>query len=285
MITTTYIGATEREALDRLVRDFGAEVKIQYDAQRTRLHAKAWLFRRETPASTRRTSDRRICPVRRCSKGSSGTSGSSRVATPTPAGQVPRHLRHLLERPEFESYDPERDRDRLDDALARGRARKAHDRVTICLSGLEVRPYPYQAGDARRDRGRTRRPRPSPQSRGRGHRDRQDRHRCPRLSPDLVRGHGSRPRPACSSSPTDARSSSSRCGPTARCWPTATSVSCTSAGTRPERWKHVFASVQSLTSYGVTNIPPDALRDRGHRRVPPRRRPRPTGGSWITSSP
>ncbi len=44
---TTYIGGTEREALDRLVRDFGAEVKVQYDAARTRLHAKAWIFRRQ----------------------------------------------------------------------------------------------------------------------------------------------------------------------------------------------------------------------------------------------
>ena len=30
-------------------------------------------------------------------------------------------------------------------------------------------------------------------------------------------------------------------------------------GQRPERWKHVFASVQSLTSYGVANIPRDAF--------------------------
>src|SRR4051794_11654914 len=30
------------------------------------------------------------------------------------------------------------------------------------------------------------------------------------------------------------------------------------AGARPERWDHVFASVQSLQSYGVTNIPADA---------------------------
>ena len=41
VITTTYMGATERAALDRLVREFGAEVKIQYDAQRTRLHSLA----------------------------------------------------------------------------------------------------------------------------------------------------------------------------------------------------------------------------------------------------
>ncbi len=52
VITTTYVGATERVALDRLVRDFGADVQIQYDALRTRLHAKAWLFRRRTEFDT-----------------------------------------------------------------------------------------------------------------------------------------------------------------------------------------------------------------------------------------
>ena len=30
-------------------------------------------------------------------------------------------------------------------------------------------------------------------------------------------------------------------------------------GARPERWQHVFASVQSLTAYGVANIPADAF--------------------------
>ena len=46
--------------------------------------------------------------------------------------------------PEFESYDPERDRDRLDDALLEAKGVKSSDRVTISLVGLEVRPYPYQ---------------------------------------------------------------------------------------------------------------------------------------------
>lgn len=41
VITTTYIGATERRALDRLVQDFGAEVKVNYETRSTRLHAKA----------------------------------------------------------------------------------------------------------------------------------------------------------------------------------------------------------------------------------------------------
>jgi hypothetical protein len=39
VITTTYIGATERKAIDRLV-DLGADVKVSYQTDHTRLHAK-----------------------------------------------------------------------------------------------------------------------------------------------------------------------------------------------------------------------------------------------------
>ena len=48
VLTTTYIGATERQALDRLVNDLGADVRINYQTTSTRLHAKAWLFERST---------------------------------------------------------------------------------------------------------------------------------------------------------------------------------------------------------------------------------------------
>lgn len=51
ILTTTYMGATDREALDALV-EMGAEVRVSYDARRTRLHAKAWLFHRESGFST-----------------------------------------------------------------------------------------------------------------------------------------------------------------------------------------------------------------------------------------
>ena len=48
VITSTCLGATDARALDALVNDFGAEVRVNYETDRTRLHAKAWLLRRNT---------------------------------------------------------------------------------------------------------------------------------------------------------------------------------------------------------------------------------------------
>ncbi|MBO6938611.1 MAG: DUF3427 domain-containing protein [Deltaproteobacteria bacterium] len=51
ILTTTYMGATDHEALDAL-QELGADIRVSYDTRRTRLHAKAWLFHRETGFST-----------------------------------------------------------------------------------------------------------------------------------------------------------------------------------------------------------------------------------------
>jgi superfamily II DNA or RNA helicase/HKD family nuclease len=51
VLTTTYTGSTQYEALDALA-ELGADVRVSYDLTTTRLHAKAWLFYRETGFST-----------------------------------------------------------------------------------------------------------------------------------------------------------------------------------------------------------------------------------------
>ena len=43
VLTTTYMGASDMEAL----RELGADIRVSYDERRTRLHAKAWLFYRD----------------------------------------------------------------------------------------------------------------------------------------------------------------------------------------------------------------------------------------------
>ena len=51
VLTTVYLGATDRKALDWLV-ERGAQVRVSTDTRRTRLHAKAWLFHRASGTST-----------------------------------------------------------------------------------------------------------------------------------------------------------------------------------------------------------------------------------------
>jgi superfamily II DNA or RNA helicase/HKD family nuclease len=51
VLTTTYTGSTQREALE-LLTTAGADVKVSYDTSSTRLHAKAWIFHRASGFST-----------------------------------------------------------------------------------------------------------------------------------------------------------------------------------------------------------------------------------------
>jgi len=51
VLTTTYTGSTESAALDELAQ-LGAHVRVSYDTSATRLHAKAWLFHRDSGFST-----------------------------------------------------------------------------------------------------------------------------------------------------------------------------------------------------------------------------------------
>lgn len=51
VLTTSYTGSTELAALDQLAK-LGAEIRVSYDTTVSRLHAKAWLFHRESGFST-----------------------------------------------------------------------------------------------------------------------------------------------------------------------------------------------------------------------------------------
>ncbi|WP_374971558.1 hypothetical protein [Terrabacter sp. BE26] len=105
IITTTYLGATERAALGRLVEEFGAEARVQYDALRTRLHAKAWLL----PAQHRvRHRLRRVQQPLACRPARRGRVERAALGRrhPDPHREVPGHVRQLLARCDVRGLRP-----------------------------------------------------------------------------------------------------------------------------------------------------------------------------------
>ncbi|QQQ63243.1 DUF3427 domain-containing protein [Paenarthrobacter ureafaciens] len=141
VITTTYMGATERRAIDELVRRYGAEVKISYETQATRLHAKAWLFRRRTGFDTAYVGSSNLSQAALLD-GLEWNVRLSSIATPELLKKFEVRFDSYWEQKTFQSYDPDRDGERLDAALERngGRRTAAPDTVT----GLEVVPFLHQ---------------------------------------------------------------------------------------------------------------------------------------------
>jgi superfamily II DNA or RNA helicase/HKD family nuclease len=143
VITTTYMGATDRHALDRLVRDFGATVKVNYEIRSTRLHAKAWLFRRKTGFDTAYVGSSNLSRAALLD-GLEWNVRLSSVATPAVLDKFEATFDAYWNDTAFETYNPDLHGERLDGALAQASGSTSTTDVKINLSGLEVRPFPHQ---------------------------------------------------------------------------------------------------------------------------------------------
>ena len=247
VLTTTYIGATERRAVDELVR-LGAEVRISYETQRTRLHAKAWLFRRSSGLHTAYIGSSNLSRSAMLD-GLEWNVRVSRAENPSVIDKFVATFDSYWATDDFEPYDPAVDGERLDQALE-----QAYARTPLTLAGLEVRPFPFQqqildALDAERhvhDRWRNL----VVAATGTGktvmgaldyRRLRSELGRDPTL---LFVAH--RKEILTQSLVTFANVMND-----------ATFGELYVDGERPEQWRHVFASIQSLTAYGPEGLSPD----------------------------
>lgn len=141
ILTTTYTGATEARALDELARLPGCEVRVSLDGRRTRLHAKAWLFHRKTGFGSAYVGSANL-------SGAALTGGLEWTVKLTQRAQealfarAVAHFETLWADSEFQQYDPDNVEHRQALAAALGRESfGAEPPATISFFDLQPKTY------------------------------------------------------------------------------------------------------------------------------------------------
>ena len=133
MLTTTYTGSTEAAALE-LLRQLGAEVRVSYDTDSTRLHAKAWLFHRRSGFSTAYIGSSNLTH----SAQTSGLEWNVRISEARNRDVI--HKMGAV----FEGYWSSGDFVPYDADEFRSRVQAERHGATLILSPIEVRLEPFQ---------------------------------------------------------------------------------------------------------------------------------------------
>ena len=139
IITTSYMGATDPKAIQELSELPNTEIKISYDTKRTRLHAKTYVFYRNSGFTTAYIGSSNLSNAA-ISSGLEWNVKTTQKDLPETIRKVEATFESYWNSSEFIEYNPE-EKQRLETAI---KEERGHFNNAVSFN-FDIKPYPYQS--------------------------------------------------------------------------------------------------------------------------------------------